>query len=291
MIDEACTAILARCARAEISPEIAAMELLIATRSLAESIAAARARDALGAQIHAVIRLLDDHAADAATLTALLDGDLHAPPRDASIGERVALCKHLFDEAVTRSEEASVALYSLGDPVILEAATREIVAQLDRFGVLDPGRAALDLGCGIGRMEVALAPRLRVIEGVDVSPRMIAAARRRCAGIPNARLSISSGLDLADFADESFGLVLAVDSFPYLVQAGEALARAHFREAARVLDRGGDLVILSYSYGRGAAEESAEVRAFADASDLAVVIDGEAPFTLWNARAFVLKKV
>ena len=40
----------------------------------------------------------------------------------------------------------------------------------------------------------------------------------------------------------------------------------------------------------GVEEERARVRADADGSGLAVVVDGEAPFTLWNARAFVLEK-
>ena len=39
-----------------------------------------------------------------------------------------------FDRAVAHSPEASVALYSLGDPAILAAATAEIVAWLDGLG-------------------------------------------------------------------------------------------------------------------------------------------------------------
>jgi SAM-dependent methyltransferase len=287
---EACAAILARCARAEISPAIAAMEMLIATESLEIVIAAARAHEGLGPPIREIVRLLDEHAATAMKVASMLRSGVESPPGAGSPAESVASCRRLFDWSVTQSEEASVALYSLGSAEILAAATREIAEQLEVFGVLDPARTALDLGCGIGRMEIALAPRLRAIHGVDVSPNMIAAAQRRCVGIRNVQISLSSGLDLVGFSAAAFDLVLAVDSFPYVVQAGAAQVSAYFREIRRVLDRGGDFVILNFAYGRSAAEERADVRAFAGESGLEVVIDGEAPFQLWNARAFVMKK-
>ena len=285
-----CAAILARCAHAEISPAIAVMEMLIATGSLDGVIASARAHPGSEPPITEILRLLDVYAAGAAKVASMLESGVDGPPHNASPAESVAFCKRLFDWSVTQSEEASVALYSLGSAELLAEVTREVATQLGAFGVLDPARSALDIGCGIGRMEVALAPRLRAIHGIDVSPRMIEAASRRCAGLDNVRLSLSSGLDLADHGTASFDLVLAVDSFPYVVQAGAALVRAYFHEVARVLDRGGDFVVLNFAYDRSLAEDRADVRALASESGLSVVVDGEAPFTLWNARAFVLEK-
>jgi len=58
---------------------------------------------------------------------------------------------------VRQSEEASVALYSLGNPELLAAATREVVERMNEWAVLAPMRDALDVGRGIGRMESALA--------------------------------------------------------------------------------------------------------------------------------------
>ncbi len=288
--ESACAAILARCARAEISPAIAVMEMLIAAGSPAAVLASTRAHRGSEPSIREVLRLLDEHAAGAGKVAAMLEGVLDSPPYNASPAESVAFSKRLFDWSVTQSEEASVALYSLGSADLLAEATNEIALRLQSFGVLDPARSALDIGCGIGRIEVALAPRLRAIHGIDVSPKMIEAAARRCAGLANVSLALSSGLDLADLGSAAFDLVLAVDSFPYLVQAGAALVRAHFHEVARVLARGGDFVILNFAYDRSLAQDRADVRALADESGLAVVIDGEAPFTLWNARAFVLAK-
>ena len=46
----------------------------------------------------------------------------------SSVEEGIAFCRRLFDWSVQQSPEASVALYSLGNPVLLAAATEEIVA-------------------------------------------------------------------------------------------------------------------------------------------------------------------
>ncbi|MBV9014863.1 MAG: methyltransferase domain-containing protein, partial [Alphaproteobacteria bacterium] len=91
----------------------------------------------------------------------------------------IARVREQFDRAVAISPEAAVALYSLGSAATLERATAELVARLDEWQLLGPDLTALDIGCGIGRLEVALASRLRAITGVDVSPGMIAQARER----------------------------------------------------------------------------------------------------------------
>lgn len=56
---------------------------------------------------------------------------------------------------------------------------------IDRFlggirqlGAFDP-RSALDFGCGVGRLTTALAERIGVATGVDVSPGMLAEARKQ----------------------------------------------------------------------------------------------------------------
>ncbi|MDX7952032.1 methyltransferase domain-containing protein [Lichenihabitans sp. Uapishka_5] len=195
-----------------------------------------------------------------------------------------------FDRLVAAQPEASVALYSLGSPAVLAAATDEIVALMDRWGLLAPAGHVLDLGCGIGRFLQALAPRVAHVTGLDISAGMVAEARRRCAGLGKVTVRQGSGRDLAGVADDSLDLVLAADVFPYLVEAGGGLAEAHVAEAARVLGPGGSLLILNYSYRGDAAADRAAVMASAVAHGFAVERAGTRDFALWDGAAFLLRR-
>ena len=196
----------------------------------------------------------------------------------------------VFDRLAIASPEASVALYSLGSPELLAAATAEIVALTDRLHLLGPTRDAIDVGCGIGRLAVALAPRMRSLRGFDIAERMVAEAQRRTAHLPNVDIRQSSGRDLAGVADRSCDLILAADVFPYLVQAGGGLARRHFVEFARVLRPGGGALILNYSYRGDLDADREDVTAAAQQSGLAVERLGEADLDLWDAATFLLRR-
>jgi SAM-dependent methyltransferase len=196
----------------------------------------------------------------------------------------------MFDRALRENPEASVALYSLGSPALLAAATAEVVALLDRLGVLAPERRVLEIGCGIGRFEAALAGRVRAITGIDIAPGMIAEARRRCAGLPNVTLQQTSGRDLAAFARADLDLVLAVDSLPYVHRAGMALLEAHFREAGRVLRPGGDLVVLNLTYRGDLARDREDARRLAAQGGLELLRNGSRDLELWDGATFHLRK-
>jgi ubiquinone/menaquinone biosynthesis C-methylase UbiE len=204
--------------------------------------------------------------------------------------EVVATFRRFFDRSVTRNEEASVAAYSLGDSGILSRAAAEVVGRFEEWGLLGPERTTLEIGCGIGRMQAALSPRVAEAHGIDISPNMIAAARRRCAGLPNVSFAVSSGRDLADFPAERFDLVYAVDSFPYIHQAGPAIVETHFHEAARVLRPGGEFVILHFSYRDSTEADRSEVRKLCRAAGFTVVMNGAQPFKLWDGVAFRMRK-
>jgi ubiquinone/menaquinone biosynthesis C-methylase UbiE len=83
---------------------------------------------------------------------------------------RLAYWAEAFNRAARRDPDASVALYALGNPHLLRAATEEVVAKLDAWGLLSADTVCLDIGCGTGRFELALAPRVQHIVGVDVAP-------------------------------------------------------------------------------------------------------------------------
>jgi SAM-dependent methyltransferase len=213
--------------------------------------------------------------------------DTDAPAR--SVDEGIAFCRHLFDWSVQQSSPSSVALYSLGSEHILDAATREVVDLLRRWKIVARGRDLLEIGCGIGRFQKALAGDVATITGIDVSPNMIQEARSRCGGISNVMLRECTGRDLAVFEDASFDAVLAIDSFPYLYQSGMPLVERHFAEARRVLRCGGDFVILEFSYRNDLAADGVDASRLADAAGFAVQVAGARPFSVWDGAAFWLK--
>lgn len=294
--------IVARYLAGDLSAQVALMQMVIACEDAAgvrravdevtaEADERSRATDAIiRDRVDALTRLVVENETGCGRIARMLRSDIdHARPAP-TVEEGLAHVERLFDWSVRQSEEASVALYSLGSPELLGEATAEIVRQLDRWGLLGPDRVVLQVGCGIGRFERALAPRVREAHGIDVSGEMVRVAERRCAGLGNVFLAKSSGRDLGMFADERFDLVYAVDTFPYLVQSGHALVARHFDEARRVLRRGGELVILNYSYRDDLPAERAEVRALAAAHGFEVVLDGERVFEIWDGAGWRLRK-
>ncbi len=278
--------------RGGVPANVALMHLLIAAASPAD------AADALAAAALAAAGRSDDEAA-VARVAALSDarpeawrtvhavaGSVDHAPALASPEATLDHWRDSFDRLAAAAPEAGVALYALGDAGLLAEATREVVAALAGWGLLGPGRDALDLGCGMGRFTEALAPHLRAVVGLDVSANMVAEARRR-ARHANARYAVGTGRDLDGVADGAVDLVLAADVFPYLVEA--RLAERHVAELARVLRPGGIAAILNYSYRGDPARDLAELGALASRHGFALERAGERPFRLWDAAVFLLR--
>ena len=200
-----------------------------------------------------------------------------------SAQEALARTAAAFDRAAAVSPEGSVALYSLGDPVRLAAATAEVVEWLRTEALLGRDRRVLEVGCGIGRFLTALAAEVELAIGLDLSAGMAAEAGRRLAGLPRALAARSSGRDLACIADRSVDLVLFADSFPYLVQAGHGLPERHLSESARVLRPGGRVVVLNWSYRGDADQDRAEAELLGGAAGLRLAAEPLRPFRLWDA--------
>lgn len=202
----------------------------------------------------------------------------------------IGRCERLFDWAVEQGEEASVAAYTLGDPGLFARATEEVVAELAALGVLGPDRDTLEIGCGVGRMQRALAGLVRQACGVDISARMVAAARRRCAGLANVRFERCSGRDLASLRTQGFHLVYAIDSFPYIQRAGWAAVERSMADIARVLTPGGDVVIFNYSYRGDLDADRRDVAALARAGGFDLLVNGEGRLRTWDGVLFHLRR-
>jgi len=282
---------LGDCIAGRISPEVAIARLLLDGADVAGILAgvrgdhpAAQAMRALAIdRRHALDRLAGQIAADRSA--GRVAGGQSTPGTPA---ESIARTAAFFDHAVGHSAEASVALHSLGDPAILQAATAEIVDWLQVEGLLSAASDVVDLGCGIGRVAAAMAPHCRSVLALDVSPAMVVEATGRLAGVANVEVRQTDGAGLDDLPAAGFDLVLAVDSFPYIVQAGGDLAVRHAHGAARALRPGGAFCILNLSYRQNDVADQDDLVAWSTATGMRPVQVGVRPFRLWDGAAFVL---
>ncbi len=272
------------CTRGDAPPPIALMRLVLAVPDDGEVlrlVAEAAAADPGSPEMSELASLAAAHRGDFGLIRATAGAVDHEGPADGEAAIRRFAAS--YDNAVRVSPEASVALYSMGDPTRLAAATAEVV---DLVAALGPRRAMLDVGCGIGRLATALADRIPRIVGLDISPGMVAEARRRAVGLEGLEILEGSGHDLSRFPAGAFDLVIAVDSMPYLFAAGEPFAARFFQEAARVLAAGGDLLVLNASYRGDPERDRRDVARFAAAAGFDVRRLGDRPFRLWNGAVF-----
>jgi 2-polyprenyl-3-methyl-5-hydroxy-6-metoxy-1,4-benzoquinol methylase len=114
-----------------------------------------------------------------------------------------------------------------------------------------PGTRVLDVGCGVGRWSRLLAARGAQVTGVDLSPTMIAQAKRRAAAAGlSARCQFlvqdSSALEVG----EQFELVLGVTVLQHILDP-DAL-RAAVRRMAQHVVHGGRMVLLEAAPTRAA---------------------------------------
>ncbi len=106
------------------------------------------------------------------------------------------------------------------------------ISIVERFG---RNSDVLECGCGTGLLLDKIASFARKAEGIDLSPRMLDAARRR--GLSVREGSVTS----LPYADESFDVVYSFKVLAHVPEIGRALA-----EMARVTRRGG--VVLAELY-------------------------------------------
>lgn len=132
----------------------------------------------------------------------------------------------LFDDYADRFESHLVGSLDYRGPAILLAALERAIPAAGpalRFGTV------CDLGCGTGLMARALAGRAEVIDGIDLSPNMVALARN--TGLYRTLLAADCVAGLARLA-EPCDLVVAADVFVYLGDLAPVLAAAHARTRA-----------------------------------------------------------
>jgi SAM-dependent methyltransferase len=130
------------------------------------------------------------------------------------------------------------AAYAFARPPVHPLVVQRISAHATVEG--RPVLRALDVGCGAGRSTAALASVARSVVGIEPAGRMLVHHR---AVAPQASFVVGCA-EALPFAAASFDLVTAAGSLNY-TDAGRSLA-----EIARVLVKGGVLVVYDFSSGR-----------------------------------------
>ena len=104
--------------------------------------------------------------------------------------------------------------------------------------LLSPDAVVADLGCGTGLLAAEVAPFVRRVIGVDGSPAMLRAARRRTNGLANVEL-VKGDLSAVPVETASCDAALCVLALTYVADPAAVAA-----ELARVLRPGGRGVVV-----------------------------------------------
>ncbi len=113
--------------------------------------------------------------------------------------------------------------------------SRYVSPYLKKMNFEPAGKAALEIGCGLGRIARWMSQDFASYTGVDVSPEMVRKASSY--NLPNARFLAVSGGDLNGVPDASIDFAFSFAVFQH-VGSKEAIFN-YFRETARVLRPGG----------------------------------------------------
>ncbi len=100
---------------------------------------------------------------------------------------------------------------------------------------LAPEATVLEIGCGVGRIMVHVAPHCKELHGVDISSEMLKQAASELSGLPNVHLHHSNGYDLP-CRDGTFDFAYSCRVFQHMPKN---VALYALREVHRVLKPGG----------------------------------------------------
>jgi ubiquinone/menaquinone biosynthesis C-methylase UbiE len=142
---------------------------------------------------------------------------------------------HEHDAVVRRSFERQTGLFSRSDSPF--AVSRELApAWLEPLAT---DMIVLDVACGAGHVAEGVAPHVRQVVGVDLTPSLLAlgASRLADAGVGNVLLQEANAVSLP-FADGSFDLVYCRSSLYHLADPQQAIA-----EMVRTCRLGGRVVL------------------------------------------------
>jgi len=99
----------------------------------------------------------------------------------------------------------------------------------------------LDFGCGIGRLTEFMAKDFKNVVGVDISPTMLAEARKKLEGFKNVQFVETDGVNIP-LPESSFDFVFAYLVFQHIKDRN--IFEGAFKEISRVLKPSGVFKVL-----------------------------------------------
>lgn len=111
---------------------------------------------------------------------------------------------------------------------------QRMIKSFEAFGDTDPAWAKVaEIGCGIGRFVLPMACRFGHVHAIDISPEIIAEAKRYCSSVPNVTYHVNDGETLAVLPDDCIQYAYSAGVFQHIIYF-ETIA-GYIKEAFRVL--------------------------------------------------------
>jgi SAM-dependent methyltransferase len=263
----------------KLSGALTVARLLLVSRDVPSIERWLLARVATGSGVRSeLLHLIEQHRHGCQCVAALREGHGAEGGRERALGAAPPLAAR----EATAADRAALG----------ESATRELVERFEAWGLLGRESRTLELGCGAGRMQAALSPRVALAAGVDASPELIARARWCCSRLANTRHEVAHSHDLSVFDDGSFELLYAVNPAPSIIGSDDGPVTSTLAEVARVLAAGGNLVIVepgSRSSGPDAASGDLEHRA--RAHGLERVVSEDVPLRYRDGVSYRMRRL
>lgn len=152
--------------------------------------------------------------------------------------------KAVWNELASTEKSAKLHVIGSEDEKDFANTAIETVSELEASVGVNSTDVILEIGCGVGRVGAALAPRCKEWVGCDVSSGMLGHTARRLKDAKNVRLVEISGFDLKGVDDASIDLVYCTVVFMHL---DEWDRYGYVLEAKRVLKPGGRIFIDNFN--------------------------------------------
>jgi SAM-dependent methyltransferase len=145
--------------------------------------------------------------------------------------------KHFWNDKATTYTGALIAVDGSSDEAAVLATGEHSASQVKAALALKTSDRVLEIGCGVARIGLPLAPEVGFWQGVDISENMVGVAKQRLSAHSNVAAEAIPKPKLP-FPDASFDAVYSIAVFIHMDKEDFYL---YLKEAARVLKPGGRL--------------------------------------------------